>query len=331
MYGWVRPLLFRLDPETAHGLGTRAMDLGLLRFKRPVVAPRMLFGHRFDNPVGIAAGFDKNAAHVRGLARLGFGFIEIGSVTAQPSAGNAKPRLFRLPADEALINRMGLNNAGAEAVAQRLATVERPVPIFVNVAKSHDSSLSGRAGIDDYVRSVTLLAPHADVLVLNVSCPNSGDGRTFEHPDALAPLLEAVMAAKGDVPMLIKLSPDLPEGVLDAAVDLSIEAGAAGFTVANTTVKRAGLKTPAARLDAIGKGGLSGAPLFERTIARVAHVRSRILRSRTTLPIVAVGGIATGAQAQAALDAGADLVQIYTGFVYGGPKTVLRMCAGLQA
>lgn len=325
MYRWLRPLLFRLDPETAHGLGTRAMDLGLLRLKRPVVAPRTLWGQRFDNPVGIAAGFDKNATHVRGLSRLGFGFIEIGSVTAQPSAGNTRPRLFRLPADEALINRMGLNNAGAEAVAHRLADLDRPVPLFVNVAKSHDSSLSGRAAIDDYVRSVALLAPHADVLVLNVSCPNSGDGRTFEHPDALTPLLAAVMAAKGDVPMLIKLSPDLPEDVLDAAVDLSVEAGAAGFTVANTTVKRAGLKTPAKRLDAIGKGGLSGAPLFERTITRVARVRSR-----TTLPIVAVGGIATGAQAQAALDAGANLVQMYTGFVYGGPRTVLRMCAGLR-
>lgn len=326
MYRLLRPLLFRLDPEIAHGLGTRAMDLGLMRFKRPVVAPRSLFGRRFENPVGIAAGFDKNATHVTGLTRLGFGFIEVGSVTARPSKGNPKPRLFRLPADAALINRMGLNNQGAAAVAQRLAGLERPsVPLFINVAKSHDSSLSGRAAIDDYVRSVTLLAPHADVLVLNVSCPNSGDGRTFEHPDALGPLLDAVMTAKGLIPLLIKLSPDLPEDVLDAAVDLAIDAGAAGFTVANTTVKRAGLKTPDARLADIGKGGLSGAPLFERTLTRVARVRSR-----TTLPIVAVGGISTGAQAQAALDAGANLVQIYTGFVYGGPRIVPRMCRAMR-
>ena len=324
MYGLLRPLLFRLEPETAHALGTWAMDRGLVRLKRPVVAARTVLGQRVDNPIGVAAGFDKDATHVGGLTRLGFGFIEIGSVTAQPSAGNPKPRLFRLPADGALINRMGLNNAGAEAVARRLATLERAVPLFVNVAKSHDASLSGQAAVDDYVRSVTLLAPHADVLVLNVSCPNSGDGRTFEHPDALAPLLAAVMAAKGATPLLVKLSPDLPEDVLDAAIDLSVDRGVAGFTVANTTVKRAGLKTPQARLDAIGNGGLSGAPLFERTLTRVRHVRAR-----TALPIVAVGGISTGAQAQAALDAGADLVQIYTGFVYGGPRTVQRICAGL--
>ena len=325
MYRLLRPLLFRLDAETAHDLGARAMDRGLLRLKRPVVAARSLLGQRFDNPVGVAAGFDKNGSHIKGLTRIGFGFIEIGSVTARPSEGNPQPRLFRLPEDHALINRMGLNNAGAAAVAKRLTGLKRAVPLFINIAKSHDASLSGQAAINDYVHSVKLLAPHADVLVLNVSCPNSGDGRTFEHPDALAPLLAAVMTAKGDVPLLVKLSPDLPNAALDAAVALSVEAGVAGFTVANTTVQRGGLKTPKARLDAIGKGGLSGAPLFPRTIVRVTRVRGL-----TDLPIVAVGGISTGAQAQAALDAGANLVQIYTGFVYGGPWTVRRICAGLR-
>jgi dihydroorotate dehydrogenase len=206
MYRLLRPLLFRLPPETAHTLGTWAMDRGLVRFRRPVAGARTVFGHRFDNPIGIAAGFDKNATHVRGLTRLGFGFVEIGSVTAQPSAGNPRPRLFRLPADGALINRMGLNNAGAEAVAARLGDVPREVPLFINIAKSHDAHLSGQAAIDDYVRSVALLAPHADVLVLNISCPNSGDGRTFEHPDALQPLLDAVMRAKTpNVPLCVKL------------------------------------------------------------------------------------------------------------------------------
>lgn len=324
MYRLLRPLLFRLPPETAHGLATWAMDRRLLRVRRPRVAPRSLFGLQFDNPVGIAAGFDKDATHVAGLTHLGFGFIEIGSVTAQPSAGNPRPRLFRLPADTALINRMGLNNAGAEAVAQRLPSVPRDVPLFINIAKSHDGSLAGAAAIADYLRSAELLAPFADVLVLNVSCPNSGDGRTFEEPDALQPLLDVVLRAIDGTPMLVKLSPDLPEETLDAAVALAVSMGVAGFTVANTTVRRTGLETPAKRLEAIGNGGLSGAPLFERTLARVKRVRGL-----TDLPIVAVGGIGNAAQAKAALDAGADLVQIYTGFVYGGPRIVAEICAGL--
>lgn len=325
MYRLLRPLLFRLPPETAHALGTWAMDRGLVRFKRPVAGPRTVFGLRFDNPIGIAAGFDKNATHIPGLIRLGFGFIEIGSVTARPSAGNPRPRLFRLPADQALINRMGLNNAGAEAVVPHLKRAPRDVPLFVNIAKSHDAHLSGQAAINDYVRSVILLAPHADVLVLNISCPNSGDGRTFEHPDALQPLLQAVMRAKpAAVPLCVKLSPDLPEAVLAAAIDLAIDQGVAGFTVANTTVRRTGLKTPAARLEAIGKGGLSGAPLLDRTLARV-----QLVRARTDLPIIAVGGLRTAQHARAALDAGADLVQIYTGFVYGGPRTAVRMAKGV--
>lgn len=324
MYRLLRPLLFRLSPERAHGLATWAMDRGLVRAARPAAASRTVLGLRFANPVGIAAGFDKDATHVAGLIGLGFGFVEIGSVTAQPSAGNPRPRLFRLPADRALINRMGLNNAGAEAVAARLPGVPRDVPLFINIAKSHDAALSGAAAIADYVQSATLLAPHADVLVLNVSCPNSGDGRTFEEPDALQPLLDAVLRVIDGTPLLVKLSPDLPDDTLDAAVDLACALGVAGFTVANTTVRRDGLKTAAARLEAIGKGGLSGAPLFERTVARVQRVRAR-----TALPIVAVGGISDGAQARAALDAGADLVQIYTGFVYGGPQIVPRICAAL--
>lgn len=324
MYRLLRPLLFRLPPETAHGMATWAMDRRLLRVRRPTVAPRTVFGHTFDNPIGIAAGFDKNATHVAGLTSLGFGFIEIGSVTAQPSAGNPRPRLFRLPADKALINRMGLNNAGAEAVAKRLPSVPRDVPLFINIAKSHDASLAGAAAVADYVRSAELLTPFADVVVLNVSCPNSGDGRTFEAPDALQPLLDAVMRVVGETPLLVKLSPDLPDETLVAAVGLAVSKGVAGFTVANTTVRREGLKTDAKRLESIGNGGLSGAPLFERTIERVKRVRGL-----TDLPIVAVGGIGSAKQARAALDAGANLVQIYTGFVYGGPRIVAEICRGL--
>ncbi len=331
MYSLLRPLLFALPPERAHRLALGSLHAGLsipglaslIRSAAAAPArPVEAFGLSFANPIGLAAGFDKDARHVAQMAALGFGFIEVGSVTARPSAGNAQPRLFRLPADGALINRMGLNNAGAEATAARLATLRAPVPLFVNVAKSHDTTLTGQSAIDDYVTSVRAVAPHADVLVLNVSCPNAGDGRTFEDPEALAPLLEAVQAAAKEKPLLVKVSPDLPEDLLAAIVDLAIRQGVAGFTATNTSTDRSTLKSSG--LDAIGPGGLSGAPIREKALRTVAAIRAR-----TPLPIVGVGGISTGAHARAFLEAGATLVQLYTGFIYGGPLTVKHICAEL--
>jgi len=338
-YPIARRLLFALSPEVAHhhtlkGLhavmalpGGRTVLRGLtLGRSRPVEA----LGLHFDNPVGLAAGFDKDARHVDAMAALGFGFVEVGSVTARPSPGNPLPRVFRLPADGALINRMGLNNQGAEATAARLAAlIRRPVPIFVNVAKSHDGRLMGDAAIDDYVRSIGLMAPVADALVLNISCPNSGDGRTFEDPDLLRPLLVAVMDRIGreGPPLVVKVSPDLDAQRLRAVARLALDAGASGFTATNTTVDRSGLKTPGHVLEVMGRGGLSGAPLHERAVRTVRELRAFVGPEVT---LIGVGGIRGPAQARAFIEAGADLLQLYTGFIYGGPSTVRRICAGLD-
>ncbi len=324
-------LLFLLSPERAHSVAMSALHAALAtpgvasllkavaRTDGPAVE---VFGLRFDNPLGIAAGFDKNAQHVHALAALGFGFVEVGSVTARPSQGNPRPRVWRLRPDQALVNRMGLNNQGAEVIAATLAKLDAPVPLFVNVAKSHDPEVMGEAAVADYVTSVGRVAPHADVLVLNVSCPNTGDGRTFEDPEALAPLLAAVAPAVPDgTPWLVKVSPDLDPAALDAVVDVALEAGAHGFTATNTTVSRAGLRTAGA---SELKGGLSGAPLHAAAVRTVARIRAR-----TDVPIVGVGGIRTGADARDFLDAGAQLVQLFTGFIYGGPRTARRICQGL--
>ncbi|MCA9543268.1 MAG: quinone-dependent dihydroorotate dehydrogenase, partial [Myxococcales bacterium] len=278
-----------------------------------------------------AAGFDKNAAHVHALAALGFAFIAVGSVTARPAEGNPRPRLFRLPQDAALINRMGLNNEGAQAVAARIeglrAAGPLPVPLFINVAKTHDAALCGDAAIADYAEAVGRLQGLADAVVINISCPNSGDGRTFEDPALLAPLLAALRPLVDvDRPLLVKLSPDLPDATLDAVIDTALDAGVTGFTATNTSVDRSRLITPPRELEQIGAGGLSGAPLVERSRQVVAHVRRRIGPDR---PIVGVGGVRTGADAAALRAAGADLVQLYTGFIYGGPTTVKRLVAAL--
>ncbi len=335
-YGLIRPLFFSLPPEVAHrwalaglhaGLAIPGLRQGIRALARPQWSspPIELWGLTFRNPVGIAAGFDKNADHIDALTSLGFGFVEVGSVTARPSLGNPRPRLFRLPKDGALINRMGLNNRGAEAAAEKLQTVERCVPIFVNIAKSHAPGLEGAAAIEDYVQSVTLMTPVADVIVLNISCPNSGDGRTFEDPEALTQLMAAVGKVRDETPLLVKVSPDLDPALLDQVIDIAVEHGVDGFTATNTTVNRDNLSATSERLKSIGAGGLSGAPLHQRALDTVRRIRARV-----DLPIVGVGGIRGPEEARAFLQAGANLVQLYTGFVYGGPTIVRRICAGLD-
>ena len=335
-YALIRPLFFSLQPEVAHrwalgalhvGLAIPGVRQGIRALAKPTWStPVELLNLSFENPVGIAAGFDKNADHIDALTNLGFGFIEIGSVTAQPSAGNPQPRLFRLPKDGALINRMGLNNRGARAAAETLSKATRKVPIFVNIAKSHAPGLEGDAAIEDYVTSVGLMSPVADVLVLNISCPNSGDGRTFEDPDALDQLMSAVKAVRDEkTPLLVKVSPDLEPEALDQVIEIAVRHGVDGFTATNTTVNRTNLAASSEHLTAIGAGGLSGAPLHERAVATVRQIRARV-----DLPIVGVGGIRGPKEAAAFLDAGANLVQLYTGFIYGGPTIVRRICNGLS-
>jgi dihydroorotate dehydrogenase len=336
-YRMLSKALFQLSPERAHAVSLGALH-GIRNLPgghsvlRWMMAPsqglrRELFGLSFENPVGIAAGFDKNAEHVEALVDLGFGFIEVGSITARPSAGNPKPRLFRLTDDQAIINRMGLNNAGVDAIVPRLAALKSGVPLFVNVAKSHDANLNGDEAIADYVETVSKVYAYADVLVLNISCPNSGDGRTFEDPEILLDLLNGVFEVLDaeSPPLLVKVSPDLKRDQLDAVIDICVGRGVSGFTATNTTVNRDGLKTSSKRLSAMGPGGLSGSPLHIRSLKTVS-----MIRERCDLPIVGVGGIMGPEEALAFLVAGASLVQLYTGFVFRGPAAVKKICDGLE-
>ena len=374
MYRFLRPLLFRLDAEDAHGLGVRAARLGqrapgvVRALFRPPDARlgQTILGLRFASPVGLAAGFDKNADLVPFWPTLGFGFAEIGSVTALASSGNARPRAFRLPADGALVNRMGLNNDGAEAVARRLAATPRP-PGFVlgvNVAKTHSPDILGDAGVEDFRASVRQLAPHADYLALNVSCPNTAEGKTFETPDALDALLRSVMTELGGgtrgtgdegnpepsrsaaplapsplphpgersepPPVLVKLSPPPARGVdagaTDELVQICLRHGVAGFITSNTASDRDGLASGADELATIGTGGLSGRPLAARALALTRHLY-RATKGR--VPILGVGGVDSPEAAYARIRAGASLVQVYTGLVYEGPGLVGRIHRGL--
>ncbi len=292
-------------------------------------------GLHFANPVGLAAGFDKNAELVRFWPSVGFGFAEAGSVTALPSEGNPRPRAFRLPADRALINRMGLNNVGAIAVAAHLAELRKPegFVLGINVAKTHDAAILGDEAIEDFRTSVHHLLPFADYLALNVSCPNTAEGKTFEEPEALDALLSAVMEERAtqnsSVPVLVKFSPHASVqhmGNVDELVALSLEHGVEGFIATNTASDREGLRSSKARLADIGEGGLSGRPLATRSTALVRHL---FRKTKGAVPIIGVGGIDLPETAYERIRAGASLVQLYTGLVYEGPALIKRINKGL--
>ena len=304
-----------------------------------------MWGLRFASPVGLAAGFDKNAELVGFWAALGMGFAEVGSVSALASPGNARPRAFRLPADGALVNRMGLNNDGATAVAARLAQTPRPAGfvVGVNVAKTHSPDILGDAGVDDFRQSVRALLPHADYLALNVSCPNTAEGKTFEDAPALDALLAAVMAEVQSAsaesagadrqpgpPVLVKLSPPPTRGVdagaVDEIVQICLGHGVAGFITANTASDRDGLATAPGETERVGRGGLSGRPLAARAAALTRHLYRA---TDGAVPIVGVGGIDSAEEAYARVRLGASLVQVYTGLVYHGPGLVGRIHRGL--
>lgn len=349
LYRLLRPFLFQLDAESAHGLGVRAARFGKL--SSPIVRGLFRFederleqtlwrvedrpGLHFSNPVGLAAGFDKNAELVGFWPSVGFGFAEVGSVTALPNAGNPRPRAFRLPADRALINRMGLNNDGAEAVAEHLTGLIEPkgFVLGINVAKTHDPSILGDAATEDFRMSVHHLLPFAGFLALNVSCPNTSEGKTFEEPDALDALLGAVMeeraAQKSSVPVLVKFSPPASEndmGNVDELARISLEHGVEGFIATNTASGRDRLRSSKARLADIGNGGLSGRPLARRATALVRHLYRR---TSGAVPIIGVGGIDSPEIAYERIRAGASLVELYTGLVYEGPALIKRINKGL--
>ncbi len=288
-------------------------------------------GRRFRSPLGLAAGFDKDGTAVAGLAALGFGFVEVGTVTPRPQPGNPAPRLFRLPADRALVNRLGFNNAGADAVAARLGRLRaRPsaLPdgfvVGVNIGRNRDTADAGV--IEDYATAARIVAPVADYLVVNVSSPNTPGLPDLQAVDRLRPVVAAVRVQTGPLPVLVKIAPDLAEADVDALVELAVTEGLAGVVATNTTVSREGLRSNAGEVAAAGSGGLSGTPLRARALAVVQRVATR---SGGRLTVVAAGGIGSADDARRALDAGASLVQAYTGFVYGGPAWPRRVSAAL--
>ncbi|GAA3944724.1 quinone-dependent dihydroorotate dehydrogenase [Microbacterium soli] len=332
-----RHVLSRLDPEFAHHVAmTVIRALGVRPFSwvaRAITAPHpelqvQALGRTFPSPFGIAAGFDKNAVGVRGLDALGFGHIEVGTVTAVPQEGNPRPRLFRLVPDRAVINRMGFNNEGAAAAAARLKTLRRRAPravIGANIGKSRVVAVED--ALDDYVASAALLAPLADYLAVNVSSPNTPGLRGLQAVDALAPLLRAVKTAAGETPLLVKIAPDLSDDEISAIARLAVDEGLAGIITHNTTIGREGLRTDPAVVAAAGAGGLSGAPLKERSLEVLAVVRAVV---PAEFCVIAVGGVETAEDVQKRLDAGATLVQGYTAFLYRGPLWARQINRGLH-
>jgi dihydroorotate dehydrogenase len=319
-------LLRRLDPERAHQAALLALRWGLAGRDRSADDPALaieVLGRRFVNPIGLAAGFDKDAVALAPLTRLGFGFVEAGTVTPRPQDGNPRPRLFRLEADGAVINRMGFNNAGLEAYLKRLARRPRgPVVVGANVGINKDAADPER----DYPALIAAVSPHADYVVVNVSSPNTPGLRDLQGEARLRGILHAIAAAvPHHPPLLVKIAPDLGEAALAALVETCIAHGVQGLIVSNTTTSRpAGLRSPHAR----EAGGLSGAPLFRLSTAVLARA---FLLARGRLVLIGAGGVSGRAQALAKLRAGASLVQLYTAFAYAGPALIPRLKRELAA
>lgn len=302
----------------------------LLAPKEPILRVRA-FGRLVPGPLGLAAGFDKDARGIAPLLALGFGFVEVGTVTAEAQPGNPKPRMFRLRRDRALLNRLGFNNGGAAAAADRLAH-RRGGMIGVNIGKTKRVAESEAA--TDFARSAEQLAAFADYLVVNVSSPNTPGLRDLQAVDRLRPVLVAVRSAcdraspMRRVPLLVKIAPDLADHDIDAVADLALELGLDGIVATNTTIARTGLTTPSADVAALGAGGVSGAPLKARALDVLRRIRAR---TGSRLTLIAVGGIESGDDAWQRIRAGATLVQAYTGFVYGGPLWPRRIHRELAA
>ena len=319
--------LHRLDPEAAHALSIRALNAGLAPTPGPVTSARLattLAGMTLPNPVGLAAGFDKNAVAVNGLARAGFGFIDVGAATPRPQEGNPRPRLFRLTEDRAVINRFGFNNQGAEAITARLATRQRgPVPVGLNLGANKDSA--DRAA--DFGQVLAQAGPHVEFATVNVSSPNTERLRDLQGKAALTALLTGVLAVRDTlavrIPIFVKIAPDLDAAGLEDIAEAALTSGIDGIIATNTTLSREGLTSPHAQQT----GGLSGAPLFElstRVLARISAL------TEARLPLVGVGGIASADQAYAKIRAGASAVQLYSGLVYGGLSLAADIARGLD-
>ena len=326
VYSLLRPLIFALDAERAHGLSLQALKTGLV-LPSPAPDPRLrvtALGHRFPSPIGLAAGYDKNAEAIAGTQALGFGFVEVGTVTPRSQAGNNRPRLFRLEGDGAVINRLGFNNQGFDAVHAQLAARRPGGFIGVNVGANRNSA----DRVQDYVAGVTRFADVADYITLNVSSPNTPGLRALQEDQALADLLARINAARAAArrkpPILLKISPDLEEAALGRVVETALAAGIDGLIVSNTTLSREGLRDGQLK----EAGGLSGRPLFHRSTVMLAKVRQL---AGPDLVVIGVGGVDSADAAWQKLAAGANLVQLYTGLVFHGPRLPAEIVAGLAA
>lgn len=339
MYGLIKKILFRFPPENIHyGVMRGLKVVNALPFGKNLLdafcqprntgLERELWGLKFSNPVGLAAGFDKDARFIDELAHLGFGFVEIGTVTPLPQPGNDQPRLFRLPKDGALINRMGFNNEGARAAAKRLQQRRSNIIVGGNIGKNKVTP--NEEAISDYEKCFHALFDVVDYFVVNVSSPNTPGLRALQEKEPLKQLLHHLQTLNSQKnkqkPILLKIAPDLTNEQLDDIVEIVQETGLAGLVATNTTISREGLHSSQQELEKIGAGGLSGLPVKQRSTEVIRYIHQR---SGGNIPIIAVGGIFTAQDAQEKLDAGASLVQVYTGFIYEGPTIVKKICQGL--
>ena len=339
----LRPILFRLPAEAAHELALHSLSFSprltktLLgdRFRRSPFGKLRRFGLTFSNPVGIAAGFDKDGIALDSLAALGFGFIEAGTVTYHPQPGNLKPRLFRLPLDKALINRAGFNNEGAKVFAERVSRHRPDCVLGVSIGKSKNVPVEN--AVEDYLKSFELVHPVADYVAVNVSSPNTPRLRELQQAEQLDELLrglqsrnhelDAEYSGHGALPILVKLSPDLSNEELQTIVEVAQRHKVAGLIATNTTTGRAGLRTPAETVQACGEGGLSGAPIRLRSAQIIATLYNL---TGGSMPLIGVGGIFTAQDAWEMVSAGASLVQVYTGLIYEGPSIAKKINEGLR-
>ena len=342
----IRPLLFLLPPEAAHELVAfmlrQTMHIpGMPWLMRNVYSgkghdhPRDLFGLHFPSPIGLAAGFDKKGNLYPAMGQFGFGFIEIGTVTPRPQAGNPRPRLFRLPSQKAMINRMGFNNEGVMAMVRRISRQKRPEhisghPIILGGNIGRNTLTSASDTIGDYVRCFTSLAPWVDYITINVSCPNVSGLNNLQQKDELQQLLGAIQHENQlrprPLPLFLKISPDLSETQLDQIIHLAFDHDIKALVATNTSALREGLDIPQKRIDRLGSGGLSGKPLSAKSTRTIAYIHKK---SQGRMPVIASGGIMSSQDALEKLNAGACLVQLYTGFIYEGPSMVKKIMRSL--
>ncbi len=320
-------LLHRVDPETAHGLALKALCLGLAPTPGPVTSRRLrtdVAGLALPNPVGLAAGFDKNAQALKPLSQSGFGFVEVGAITPRAQVGNPRPRLFRLPQDQGVINRFGFNNEGMEAAARRL--VKRPLDAIIGLNLGANKDSDDRA--DDFARVLAHCGAHLDFATVNVSSPNTEKLRDLQGPEALSALLKGVMEARNwlpnAIPIFLKIAPDLNDTELSEIADVAHQSGLSGIIATNTTLARDGLQSP----ESHQAGGLSGAPLFDKSTRVLAKLSDL---TRGDIPLIGVGGIASAEQAYAKICAGASAVQLYSAMVYNGLSLAADIAHGLDA